>query len=217
MSQESIVVEVKSRTNGKHYSRALRREKYVPGVVYGPKTENLDLAIEEKHLVKFRGHGYENVIFKLKSEDAKLNGLAVLMKDLQIHAGSQRPFHVDFYAPDMSRDVRVDIEMRLVGKAKGLADGGFTQQVLRHITVDCLPLNIPEFIEVDVTELELNSSLHVSDVKFPEGVSPVTSADSTVVTCTMAAEEEVATPAATAAATPAAAPAPAAAAPAAKK
>ncbi len=216
MSQQSIEIEVQPRTTGKHYSRTMRSQRIIPGVVYGPKTENLSLAIEEKYLQKFRGRGYENTIFVLKSSHDKLNGLPVLMKDVTVHPGSQRPTHVDFYAPDMSRDVRVDVEIQLTGKAKGIADGGFVQQILRQITVECSPRAIPESIVVDISELALNSSLHISDVKLPDGVKAVTGGDKTLVTCTVAIEEEAA-PAAVAApgtataatAAPAATPAPA--------
>jgi large subunit ribosomal protein L25 len=167
----------------------------------------LDFTIEEKFLDKYRGKAYENTIFKLKSEHSQLNGLSVLMKDLNIHPGTQRPFHVDFYAPDMSQDVRVDLEVRISGKAKGIADGGYVQLVLRHVTVDCSPLNIPEYVEANVSDLGLNTSLHVSDLVLPEGVKLVTSSESTVATCTPAVTAEEEAPATPDAAAPAAAPA----------
>jgi large subunit ribosomal protein L25 len=187
----------------------------------------LNLSIAFNDAVKYSKRGYENQIFTLESKDAGLNGLKVLRKALSIHPVSRRPLHMDFFAPDMTKAVRVGIEIRLTGKAKGTADGGLVNVVRRTVEIEALPLEIPEFFTLDITELDLNQSMHVSDVKFPEGIKVITSTDETLVTCAEVKEEVAAAPVAAEAAAPGAAPAagapaapgaaPAAAAPAAKK
>jgi large subunit ribosomal protein L25 len=176
----------------------------------------MSLSIPINDAVKYSRHGFENSIFTIESKDSGLNGLKILRKDLNIHPVTRLPIHMDFFAPDMTKAVRVDVEVRINGKAKGTAEGGLVSMVRRTVEIESLPLEIPEFFELDVTELDLNQSMHVSDIKFPENIKVLTSMDETIVTCAVVIVEVVAAPvAADAAAAGAAAPAAGAAAPAA--
>jgi len=216
---QNLILKANAREAGKHNSRGLRKSSMVPAVVYGPKTKPLSLSIHINDAVKYSRLGFENSIFTVESKDSALNGLKILRKDLDIHPVTRLPIHMDFFAPDMTKAVRVDVEVRIVGKAKGTADGGLVSMVRRTVEIECLPLEIPEFFELDVTELDLNQSMHVSDIKFPENAKVITTMDETIVTCAEV-KEEVAAPvvaadAAAGAAAPGAAPAAGAAAPAA--
>ncbi len=157
----------------------------------------------------------------LESTDKAINGLKVLRKSHDIHPVTRRPIHMDFFAPDMTQKVRVNVEVRMTGKAAGTAEGGLVTTVRRDIEIECLPLEIPEFFTLDISDLGLNESKHVSDVAFPEGIRVITSQDETIVTCSEVKEEVIAAPvadpaaAAAGAAAPGAAPAAGAAAPAA--
>ncbi len=216
-STQEIKIKANTRVAGKGVARGLRKGRYVPAIVYGPKTKPLTISIPETDAVKYAKTGFENSIFTFESTDGELNGMRVLRKSMDIHPVSRRPVHMDFFAPDMTQKVRVNVEVRITGKARGTADGGLVTVVRREVEIECLPLEIPPFFELDVTDLGLNDSMHVSDIKFPENLKVVTSMDETIVTCAEVKEEEIAptseaaaTPEAGAAAAPAAGAAPAA-------
>ena len=205
-SNQTLKLAAETRAPGKSTSRELRRGWYVPAVVYGPKTKPLNLSVHVNDAIKYGRTSFENSIFTLESKDTTLNGLMVLRKEMIVHPVTRRPIHMDFFAPDMTAKVRVDVEVRLTGKAKGTTEGGLVSMVRRNVEIECLPLEIPEFFELDITDMGLNESMHVSDIKFPENTQVITSKDETIVTCAEV-KEEVATPtvAADAAAVPGAA------------
>ncbi|MGE0764637.1 MAG: 50S ribosomal protein L25 [Bdellovibrionales bacterium] len=209
MAQQNLTIEVKPRTSGKHFSRSARKEQQIPAVVYGPKTKPLNLSLFELDAVRYSKRGFENTIFTFKSEDKALNGIKVLRKALTIHPLSRKPVHLDFYALDMAKNVRVNVELRFTGKALGVGEGGVFNAIRRDVEVECLPTAIPEFFEVNVSGMGLNESMHVSDVTFPEGVKLITSPQETIANCAIVEEIVAAAPvaAADAAAAPGAAPA----------
>lgn len=188
-NNQNLTITAQPRTPGKGTSRGLRDQRMIPAVVYGPKTENFSFAIPEIDAVRYSRHGFENTIFTLKSDDKKLDGLRVLTKDIDIHPVSRRPIHMDFFAPDMTQTVRVEVEVRLVGKAAGVAEGGLVSQVNRVVEIECLPLEIPEYFELDISDLQLDDSKHVSDIKFPEGVKVISSMGETIATCAIVEEQ----------------------------
>src|SRR5665213_2561291 len=165
-SKETLKLNADTRAPGKSAARELRRGWFVPAVVYGPKIKPMSLSVHVNDAIKYGRVAFENSIFTLESKDASLNGVKVLRKSLVVHPVTRRPIHMDFFAPDMTQAVRVDVEIRLVGKAKGTAEGGLVSFVRRNVEIECLPLEIPEFFELDVTEMGINESMHVSDIKF---------------------------------------------------
>jgi large subunit ribosomal protein L25 len=213
MAVENIELQVSTRTSGKHYSRALRRDEKVPAVVYGPKVKNVDVWVTEKDLVKYNKQKFENTIFVFKSEDKDLNNLKVLKKAVDINPVSRRPRHVDFYALDMTRAVRVNVKLQFEGKAAGLRDGGFFNEVRREVEIETLPTNIPDFLTIDISPLGVGDSLHASDLTVPEGMKLITLPTETLCTIVVLEEEAAQVVAAPAAGAEGAAAAPGAAAP----
>lgn len=199
MAREKIEIPVTPRTTGKHHSRSSRLEGKVPCVIYGPKTEPINVLADEITVRKFSGRRYEATIFNLKSDDSKISSLSVIMRDVQVHPMTRRPVHVDFYAPDMTKPVRVSVELRLEGKAQGLSEGGLLEHMLRELEIEVLPTDIPEFITADVTSLGLGDALHVSDLKTASGVKVVSLPSLTIATVAVPKEEAAAAPAADAA------------------
>lgn len=193
-NNQNLTITAQPRTPGKGTSRGLRDDRMIPAVVYGPKTKNFSFSIPEIDAVRYSRHGFENTIFTLKSEDSSLNGLKVLTKTIDIHPVSRRPIHMDFFAPDMTQAVRVEVEVRLVGKAAGVMEGGLVSQVKREVEIECLPLEIPEYFELDISELQLDDSMHVSDIKFPEGVKVITGMNETLVSCAVVEEQTTTAP-----------------------
>lgn len=204
MSTQRFELTVEPRQTGKANSRALRTGRKVPAVVYGALKENFNISIDVGSINKFNTRAYENALFNLKSSDAKLNNIVVLMKDVVVHPLSRVPEHVDLFALDLTKPVRVSIEIKVEGKPIGIADGGLLNVVNRMIEIECLPTQIPEGLVVDVSSLGVGDALHVSDLNLPAGIKLISAADLTVAVVNLFVEE-AATPAA--AATDAAAPA----------
>lgn len=198
-----IEIKVDKRETGKHSARALRREKRVPSIVYGQKVKNIPMFADEISVLKYKSALKDNSLFKFVSEDAGLNGLMALMKEIDRDPVSQRPMHVDFYAVDLAQTVRVKVEVSFTGKPVGLAQGGFLTVVNRYVEVECKVSDIPENLTADVSNLNVNESLHLSEVQMPAGIKAVSSGDTTLATVTIITEEELqAATTATAATTP---------------
>ena len=194
---------VEARETGKHNSRALRRDRKVPAVVYGA-TEPSNLYIDESSVIRFNVRAYENALFSLKSKDSKLNNIVVLMKEVVVHPVTRRPQHVDLFALDLKKAVRVSIEIKLEGKPVGISEGGLLNVVNRQVEIECLPTEIPESITADISHLGVGDALHVSDLKIPAGMKLISSPETTVAVVNLFVEETAAPAAADAAATPAA-------------
>lgn len=187
------------RKTGKGNSRALRNDRMVPAVIYGPKMENLNAVIEELFVTKHSGSKHESTIFVTKSSDSKLNGLKVMLKKVDRHPGTTRPIHVDLYALDMTATIRVNVPITFTGEPVGVKEeGGVRQITLRDIEIECNPTEIPETVEVDITHLNVGSSMHVSEMTFPAGVKPITAPERTIVTVNLPKEEKAEEPAAAA-------------------
>lgn len=204
-------LKVEPRTTGKHHSRALRRDRKVPAVIYGA-TEPKNLFIDETSVVRFNVRAYENALFSLKSSDSKLGNIIVLMKEVVVHPVTRRPQHVDLFALDMKKTVRVFVEIKLEGKPIGIAEGGLLNVVTRQLEIECLPTEIPENITSDISALGVGDALHIADLKIPAGIKVISAPELTVAVVNMFVEE---TAAPVAAAATEAAPAAGAAAPAA--
>lgn len=204
-----IDLTVETRETGKHHSRSLRSNRQVPAVIYGAVNAPINVSVLEKDIVKYNTRAYENALYNLKGTGTKADGIVVLLKDVDVHPLSRRPQHVDFFALDLSKAVRVDVEVRLEGKSIGVSEGGLLNIVLRSVEVECLPTEIPEFLVADITDLNIGDALHVSDLKVTGSVKMITGNDQTI--AVVSEQEEEAAPVA------AAAPAAAAAAPAKKK
>jgi len=187
-NKETLEIKVGPRKPGKHYSRSLRDERKIPAVVYGPKTDNIAFYLGENDAVKCSGHEFENAIFVLKSEDNQLNNMKVLKKDASFHKVNRRPIHLDFYALDMAATVRVHVELKFEGKSEGEREGGVFNALRREVEVECLPTDIPENFNVDISQLKLNDVVHVSDLNIPESIKLITSPEDTI--CNVAQVEE---------------------------
>lgn len=208
-SGSKIDLTVTTRETGKHASRSSRVGGMIPGVIYGPKTKPLNVLTDEKTLTKYVGRKFEATIFNLKSDIANLNGVSVLLRDVQVHPLSRRPVHIDFYALDMNANITVSIGLRFDGKPIGLSEGGVLELIVREIEIECRPNEIPDEIVVDVSGMNVGDAIHVSDVKVPDSMKIKSLPTLTLATVAVPREEAVAAvaeaaPAAAAAAAPAA-------------
>ncbi len=170
-------VEAKGAT-GKGAARKLRAAGRTPGVVYGPDFEPRMVTFREQDLVRALSTPAErNVFLRLKSEDEGLDGLRVVIKDVQIDPVKRRFIHADFFKLDPTRMMQVTVPIRLEGTAVGVKMGGIMQIARRRVRVACRPDDLPDAIVVDVTEMKPGDSLHVGDLEVPPGVRVLTSSD----------------------------------------
>ena len=187
----STVINVTTRETGKHNSRALRNDRMVPAVIYGPQMENKNALLDEIFVVKHRSPRFESTIFQTKSDSSELGSLKVMLKDIQFHPKTGRPVHVDLYALDMKATIKVNVQINFVGESIGVKDeGGMLQIVRNEVETECNATDIPESIEVDVSGMKLNDSLHVSDITFAAGVTPITPPERTLCTVNLPQEEK---------------------------
>ena len=198
MSKQRIELNVVKRETGRANSRELRVNKMVPAVIYGA-IENTNFSVHVNDILKYNTRAYENALLNLKSDDSKLNGKVALIKSVQVNPLSRRPEHVDFFAIDLNKAVRVSVEIKIEGKAIGIAEGGLLNIVMRSVEVECLPTAIPEFLTLDVTNLGVGESLHASELAMPAGVKLISRPEVTIAAVVEQDEEVAATPAAAAA------------------
>ncbi len=191
---ELLELNAVTRTNtGKGQSRTLRREGRLPAVLYGPNTDPVMLTINLGELEDIaKGGGAGQALLSITVDGAKKPRTAMI-KELQVSPLSRDYLHVDFYEVDMKNKINVMVPVTTTGKCVGIEMGGMLQLIRRELEVLCLPGDIPEFIEIDITELNIGDSVHVEDVKLEGDVEIPHDVDFTILTILSAlmAEEEV--------------------------
>ncbi|HEY8593195.1 MAG TPA: 50S ribosomal protein L25/general stress protein Ctc [Sphingomicrobium sp.] len=169
--QLTLPAEARDRA-GKGASRALRREGRVPAVVYGEKKEPLSIHVEEKLLSKMlsTGHFMNSVVMI----DVGGKAHRTLPKAIDFHPVTSRPVHADFLRIGEHTKVTVAIPVRFENEeaSPGLKRGGVLNVVQHEIELICDAASIPDELHVDVTGLEIGDSIHISQIKLPEGVTP---------------------------------------------
>lgn len=186
---EQLIINVKPRSIRGKKNRELRKNKWIPAVVYGGGHKNVSFSLDIRDAEKYSKREYENKIFTFKSENKDLNDLKVIKKETVYHVVKRLPIHMDFLSLDMNASIRINVEIRFTGKPKGLQEGGIFNISLRTLEIECLPENIPPFIEVDVSSLDINENFHVSDIKVPENIKLITPPSRTLCTVSEVAEE----------------------------
>lgn len=174
---------------GKNASRRLRREGKIPVILYGPKTENVSLSLEKKDLFNIlKSESGENTIFKVSFDSQTQD---VMIKDLQKDPTSDRLLHVDLILITMDKEIRISVPVVLVGEAVGVkTEGGFVDFTMRELEIECLPKDIPEHIDVDLTELHLHQSIKVEELTPPAGVTIISDPGSVIAMIQAQAKEE---------------------------
>ncbi|MCA3012900.1 MAG: 50S ribosomal protein L25/general stress protein Ctc [Myxococcaceae bacterium] len=206
MALETRPLSAKVRTGaGKGFARRTRAAGLVPAVVYGPHLDKpLNIAVDAKETkAAIQTPRRMNTVLGLSVEGRQIT---VLLKEFQLDPVTKELLHVDFIDVRENEQVKVKIPLILTGKAEGVTNGGILSQVRREVEVWALPAAIPEKIEVDVTPLKIGGSLHINEVKLPQGVTVKSSVNFTIAVVTAPEVEKVAEPVAAAAA-PGAAPA----------
>jgi large subunit ribosomal protein L25 len=150
-------------------ARKTRQAGMIPAICYGNGQSPVQLSVSPSELQKaLDPKKGRNTLLKLSIEGSNAP-IAVLLKDAQIGKLRGELVHADFIRVDMNKPVRATVPLSLVGKPAGVKDGGTLHQVYRSLNLLCLPEKIPTQIELDVSSLQIGQSIHVSDLKLPEG------------------------------------------------
>ncbi len=182
MEQLQLKANIRKQT-GNGPARALRRDGKMPAVIYGPDTEPILLALNISDLeLCLKNQNLNQLLFNLAIEDGKTKSKSVMIKELQVHPVTRKYLHVDLYEIDMNRKIKVPVQVVVKGKSKGVELGGVLQIIRRELDVLCFPREIPEAIEIDITDLDTGDSVHVNDIPLEGDIEIAADVNFTVLT-----------------------------------
>ena len=158
---------------GKGASRRLRRlQERLPGIVYGGNAEPLMISLELRELKKaLESEAFYSHVLTLKIDGKEQQAV---LRDLQRHPSKGMPTHADFLRVDKTHAITMNVPLHFINEASSVGvkkQGGEIQHNLSEVEVSCLPQDLPEYIEVDMVDVELNQVVHLSDLKLPKGVT----------------------------------------------
>jgi len=170
---------------GTSSARRIRLKDQIPAILYHSGLDAISLSVDKKELYKALKTG--QVIFEVIVKD---KNQFVLVKDVQYHPVNDNIMHIDFQKVKEDEKISLEVPLRVIGEAEGVQAGGILVQIVNTITVKCKPTTIPEALIIDVTDLELNSSLSVKDIQLAADVEIITAEDLAVVSVQEAKQEE---------------------------
>ena len=188
---ETLEIQADARDVGsKGKARRLRQSGKIPAVLYGPKTQAVALELNSKDFSS-RIAGMEGShLVRLKSAASTLAEKVALVKDMQYHPLTGEVIHADLYEVDLTAKIQVNVPLHFVGKAAGVTRGGILQPIVREIEVECLPLDIPEYFNVEVSGLDIGDSIHIEELAMPSGVTAIYDSNFALVTVVTPSVEE---------------------------
>ena len=168
MEEIKLDIEMRAET-GKQSAKHYRNTSKIPAILYGHKEKNVNVLVDEQSLETiFRYHG-QNVMVSLKIEGEKKSENAII-RDVQINPLTQRIIHIDLQRISMKENIHIQVSVHLIGSPIGVrTEGGILDLIIHSIDIECTPKDIPDFIEVDITELKIGDSIHVRDISFDKG------------------------------------------------
>jgi large subunit ribosomal protein L25 len=191
MQQKQMNIELRSKT-GKGISRQLRNADVVPGVVYGKGMDPVAVSIKYRDLQDaLSGEGGHNNLITLVG-GGSLDQCMAIVADMQRDAVKGTYKHVDLHRVNMNEKLRVTVPVALKGTAHGVREGGLLDLAHHELHVECLPGNIPDHIEIDITDLKIAHSIHVSEITLPDGIKLLDNPKTPVVSVLGRAKEEAA-------------------------
>ncbi len=193
--KEYTLEAVARQERGKEKNRKLRAQGKMPAILYGGDEDPEALAVDEKefeHLLhEIRG---ESVLVNLEI-DGKGDGIRMLIKEVQRHPVTDRMLHADFYRISETKKLRVEVPVHSEGTPIGVKEGGILETLTRSIEIKALPGKIPQHFSIDISELEVNSSVHISDLSIDPDIEVLTPQDTALFTVVPPKIEEVEEPA----------------------
>lgn len=172
---------VKRDKQGSKACGRLRKEGFVPAVVYGAASEPVSIAVRTTDFLRATAtKNMDNVLLTLNIEGVKEKKLAIL-RDIQKNAITGQLVHIDFNEISMDKNISTHLHVELVGESEGVKLGGVLEFQSRSLDVSCKPNDLPDHIEVDITKLAIGESLHVSDLKVSDKIRITTNSDVVIV------------------------------------
>jgi large subunit ribosomal protein L25 len=168
---------------GKVKSRRLRRNGEVPCVVYGVEPETVSLLVKKRELDKLLSIRHSIIVLNYEGKQQKS-----IIKEIQYHPTKGDIIHMDFQRILAGQEIRIAVPVKFIGQAPGAKVGGIFQELRSHLEVICLPADIPNHIEVDISTLEIGDAIHVSDLKL--GTLKLAE-DATAAVCSVAAPKKL--------------------------
>jgi len=180
MELQTINTQTRTQT-GKGPARQARMAGQLPGVLYGENKDSVALLVNAKDLNGvLHGQQGEHALLQVTVEDAPdLNGPAMI-KEIQHHPVRGHVMHADFMRISMDKKIHTLIPVKFEGHPVGIVEGGVLDHQLREVEIECLPLDVPEFIVTDITHLEIGDSLHVGDLVHGDEINILTESDRTI-------------------------------------
>lgn len=175
MAKHEFVLEAASRADvGKGASRRLRHSNALPAIIYGGEAAPTNITLQHDAIF----HALENEAFFSSIVTMKVDGKAesVILKDLQRHPAKPRIMHADFQRVSADHELHVNVPIHFLNEATNVGvktGGGLVSHLMTELEISCLPKDLPEFIEVDIHDLKLGESLHIADLKLPNGVTSI--------------------------------------------
>ncbi len=188
---EEIRIKAEARKGrGKGPARRMRSAGAIPAILYGKDVEPLALSISSKDWWLLETQARSNAVIRMEVTDGKkVQERPVMVKNVQKRPVDHKVLHVDFLQVSMERAVQVEVPIRLVGSAVGVANGGVVDQHLRTVMIESLPGQIPERIDVDISNLDIGDSIHIQEISVP-GIKLLDPPDVAVVGVTPPEAEE---------------------------
>ena len=198
MAKKTSLIAAPRARSGTGRLKQMRREGWLPSVIYGKGTENINLKVDAKTFKELLAHSSsENILVNLEIEGHGTR--LAFLQSVQHDPLSGITLHADFRSIDENTEITANIPTHLNGESAGVKAGGLVEQYVHAIEITCLPNDLPETIEVDITKLEVGDSLHIGDITYPKGVRATHAADVVVAhigkPAAAVSEEAAATPA----------------------
>lgn len=175
----------------KSETRRIRNEGFIPGVFYSKNNQPIHINVADKAI--------NPLVFTSKTHLISLvleghDEYECIIKDVQFHPVTDKVIHFDLLGLTKGEKIKLEIPIRLAGSPIGVKEGGVIQHVMHKVEVECLPRNIPEHIVIDISDLKLNDSIHIGDLKY-EDIEFIDSKESMIVQVTHAKVKEEVAPA----------------------
>jgi large subunit ribosomal protein L25 len=166
----TVTLECKTRSEDSK-PRALRREGFIPANLYGHNgAEALSLVLTLKEAITLlKNASVNNTLVDLAIPELDWNG-KVLIREVQTHPWKRNLHHISFFCPSGDNDVEVVVPLKIVGHSIGIAQGGIMEQMVTEVKVRCLPTNIPQYLEMDITNVDIGKTFSVANLVLSEGI-----------------------------------------------
>ncbi len=163
--------------NGKGASRQLRMQEYIPAVVYGLDGDALSITLPKKEFVKLIEDSGEYALIQIEVEGKPELNTPTMVRDVQRDPIKDHIIHADFLRIDLTKKLIISVPVNLTGQAKGVVAGGVIDQQLRELEIECLAIDVPNEVKVNIASLDIGDNLHVSDIKLSRNITLITDSE----------------------------------------